>query len=47
MWARTLELELRGCAAFAETREENQDGYEESYHDTCAYTCAYAGFGCG
>jgi hypothetical protein len=47
MWARTLELELGGCASFAEAREENHNGYEEGYHDTSTYACTYAGFGCG
>jgi hypothetical protein len=42
-----LELKLGGCAAFAEAGEEDQNGYEEGYHDSSAYTCAYTSFGCG
>jgi hypothetical protein len=43
----TLELELGVCTAFADASEENQNGYEEGYHDSGTYTCANTGFGCG
>jgi hypothetical protein len=43
----TLELELGVCATFAEAGEEDQNGYQEGYHDSGAYACSYAGFSCG
>ena len=47
MRAWTLELKLGVRAAFAEAGEQNENGYEEGYHDAGAYACSYAGFGCG